>query len=83
LYAKDLLAAALGIEVLCITAAEIGENTSLYVFGFNPWGFAIAYVMGYSLAGFTTFVTILGRFGNPHSKEKGTDSTEMDVVVQF
>ena len=69
-YAKGLYAAALGIEILCIAAAEIGENTGLYLFGFNPGGIAIAYIMGYSLAGFTTFVAILGRFGNRHSDEK-------------
>jgi hypothetical protein len=32
------------------------------MFGFNPLGILIAYVMGYALAGFTTFVTILGRY---------------------
>jgi hypothetical protein len=32
------------------------------MFGFNPLGILIAYVMGYTLAGFTTFVTILGRY---------------------
>jgi hypothetical protein len=37
LLVKGLYAAALGIEILCITAAEIGENTGLYLFGFNPW----------------------------------------------
>jgi hypothetical protein len=61
-HAKELYAAALGIEILCITAAEIGENTGLYLFGYNAIGIAIAYVMGYTLAGFTTFVTILGRY---------------------
>jgi hypothetical protein len=55
-------AAALGIEILCIAAAEIGENTALYLFGFNPSGIAIAYILGYALAGFTTFATILGRY---------------------
>jgi hypothetical protein len=30
--------------------------------GYNAIGIAIAYVMGYTLAGFTTFVTILGRY---------------------
>jgi hypothetical protein len=59
---KGLYAAALGIEILCIAAAEIGENSGLYLFGFNPFGIAIAYVMGYALAGFTTFITILGRY---------------------
>jgi hypothetical protein len=61
-HAKELYAAALGIEILCITAAEIGENTGLYLFGYNAIGISIAYVMGYTLAGFTTFVTILGRY---------------------
>jgi hypothetical protein len=57
-----MYAAALGIEILCITAAEIGENTGLYVLGFNHIGVPFAYAMGYLLATFTTFVTILGRY---------------------
>jgi hypothetical protein len=61
-HVKGFYAAALGIEILCIGAAELGENTGLYMFGFNPFGILIAYVMGYALAGFTTFVTILGRY---------------------
>jgi len=67
-YAKGIYAAALGIEILCITAAEIGENTSLYLFGLNPLGIAIAYSLGYVLAGSTTFITILGRYnyGSPN-----------------
>jgi hypothetical protein len=67
-YVKGIYAAALGIEILCIAAAEIGENTSLYLFGFNPSGIAIAYSLGYALAGFTTFATILGRYdyGSPN-----------------
>jgi hypothetical protein len=78
-YAKGLYAAALGIEILCISAPEIGENTGLYIFGFNLSGIAIAYVMGYSLAGFTTFVTILGRFGTRQCDEKGyTKSAEIE-----
>jgi hypothetical protein len=47
---------------LCIAAAEIGENSGLYIFGFNPAGIAVAYAMGYALAGLTTFLTILGRY---------------------
>jgi hypothetical protein len=35
----------------------------LYFFGFKESGIAIAYVLGYVLAAFTTFVTILGRCG--------------------
>jgi hypothetical protein len=61
-HVKGFYAAALGIEILCIGAAELGENIGLYMFGFNPLGILIAYVMGYALAGFTTFVTILGRY---------------------
>lgn len=61
-YVKGIYAAALGIEILCIAAAEIGENTGLYLYGFNPLGIAIAYILGYALAGFTTFATILGRY---------------------
>jgi hypothetical protein len=61
-HAKRLYAAALGIEILCIAAAEIAENSGLYIFGFNPAGIAIAYAMGYALAGLAIFLTILGRY---------------------
>jgi hypothetical protein len=60
--AKSLYAAALGIEILCISAAETGENAGLYVLGFNHIGIPIAYAMGFGLSIFTTFVTILGRY---------------------
>lgn len=66
---KSLYAAALGIEILCIAAAEIGENSGFYLFGCSPSGIAIAYVMGYALARFIIFVTILGRY-NYNSKEQ-------------
>jgi hypothetical protein len=59
---KALYATALGIEILCISAAEIGENSGLYLFGFNLVGIPIAYAIGYALAGFTTFIAILGRY---------------------
>ncbi len=59
---KALYAAALGIEILCIGAAEIGENSGLYLFGFNLVGMPMAYAMGYALAGFITFIAILGRY---------------------
>jgi hypothetical protein len=74
---KGLYAAALGIEILCIAAAEIGENIGLYLFGFNLVGIPIAYSMGYALAGFTTFATILGRYNNNYYgsiREKKIDS---------
>ena len=78
LYAKGLYAAALGIEILCIAAAEIGENTGLYVFGFNASGIAIAYAMGYALAGFVTFVTILGRYGSHRQSGNGQSTDGID-----
>ena len=68
-HVKGLYAVALGIEILCIAAAEIGENTGLYLFGFNPIGIVTAYAMGYALAGFTTFVTILGRYNLSSSRQ--------------
>jgi hypothetical protein len=77
-YAKGLYAAALGIEILCIAAAEIGENTGLYLFGFNTGGIVVAYIMGYALAGFITFVTILGRYGNRHQDEKANGNQGID-----
>ena len=59
---KNMYPAALGIEILCIMAAELGENIGLYTFGFNLIGITLAYIIGYALAGFTTFMTILGRY---------------------
>jgi hypothetical protein len=45
---------------------------------FQSGGIAIAYVMGYSLAGFTTFVTILDRLGSHRYYETGTNTTKID-----
>ena len=73
-HVKGLYAAALGIEILCISAAEIGENTGLYLFGFNLIGIPIAYATGYALAGFTTFVAILGRYNYAPSNSGKIDS---------
>jgi hypothetical protein len=68
--AKTLYPMALGMEILCIASAELGENTGLFLFGYrNPVGIAIAYAMGYGLASFSTFATILGRY-NYGSSEK-------------
>jgi hypothetical protein len=78
---KGLYAAALGIEILCIAAAEIGENTGLYLFGFNLVGIPIAYVMGYALAGFPTFAAILGRY-NYYGSSKKIDSCCSSVLEQ-
>ena len=67
---KMLYATALGIEVLCILAAEIGENSSFAVFGYKTIsGIVMGYVIGYILSTFTTFATILGRY-NYDSNQK-------------
>ena len=82
---KALYAAALGIEILCIAAAEIGENTGLYVLGFNHIGVPFAYAMGYGLASFTTFATILGRytFGSRGRIDTCCSVLEQDVSKSF
>lgn len=54
--------AALGIEILCIMSAQMGQNIS-FLFGYHGlFGIAISYVFGYGLASFTTFCTIIGRY---------------------
>jgi hypothetical protein len=63
LNTKNMYASALGIEILCILSAEIGQNSSFFMFGFKtPLAITMSYVLGYGLAGFTTFATILGRY---------------------
>jgi hypothetical protein len=61
-HTRSLFPAALGIEILCISAAEIGENSAFYFYGYHLHGIVLGYIMGYALASFTTFVTILGRY---------------------
>jgi len=61
-HVRTFFAAALGIEILCISAAVIGENSALYFFGYNLQGIVFGYVMGYAAAGFATLMTILGRY---------------------
>lgn len=50
----------------------------MYLFGFNASGIAIAYAMGYALAGFTTFVTILGRYDNQYHDKEENDNRGID-----
>ncbi|TSA18960.1 MAG: hypothetical protein D4R72_00760 [Nitrosopumilales archaeon] len=60
---KSMYVSALGIEILCIMSAEIGENTGFFLFGYQRIdGIAIGFILGYALAGFSTFATILGRY---------------------
>ena len=67
-HTKTLFAAALGIEILCISAAVIGENMALYFFGYHLQGIIIGYGLGYAAAGFATFMTILGRYDIKNTK---------------
>ena len=84
-HVKSMYAAALGIEILCIFAAEIGENTGLYILGFNHIGVPIAYAMGYGLATFTTFATILGRYkyGTGNRIDSCCSVLEQDTSARF
>jgi hypothetical protein len=67
---KSLYATALGIEILCIAAAEIGENSSFALFGYRTvTGVALGYMLGYSLSAFTTFAAIFGRYNYGSSSE--------------
>jgi hypothetical protein len=67
-HTRTFFAAALGIEILCISAAEIGENSAFYFFGYHLQGIILGYIIGYAAAGFTTFMTILGRFDLRNTK---------------
>jgi hypothetical protein len=68
---KSLYAAALGIEILCIAAAEIGENSSFALFGYRTLtGITLGYILGYGLSTFTTFATILGRYNYNNNSSK-------------
>jgi hypothetical protein len=59
---RNMYATALAIEVLCICAAEIGQNSSFLIFGYKTAiGITLGYVLGYGLSAFTTFATIMGR----------------------
>ena len=73
---RQLLPAALGIEILCISAAEIGGNAGLYLFGFNTQGLGFSYMLVYALAGFTTFAAILGRYRNSSAVESSANLDE-------
>jgi uncharacterized membrane protein len=43
-------------------SAEIRQNTGIYIFRFNLLGIVLSYILGFFLAGFSTFTSILGRY---------------------
>ncbi|HMK32889.1 MAG TPA: hypothetical protein VK431_04620, partial [Nitrosopumilaceae archaeon] len=54
---------AVGIIVLCILSSQIGQGISFVLFGYHDmFGIIMSYALGYGLASFTTFCTILGRY---------------------
>lgn len=60
---KTMYPAALGIEILCIMSAQIGQSVSFLLFGYHDlFGIVSSYALGYGLASFTTFCTIIGRY---------------------
>jgi hypothetical protein len=65
---RHFFAAALAIEILCVSAAVIGENTTFYFIGYNLQGIILGYVAGYAAAGFVTFIAILGRYDTRNTK---------------
>ncbi len=67
-HAKTLFAVVLAIEILCISAALIGENIALYYYGYNVQGIIIGLGFGYAAAGFATFMTILGRYDTRNTR---------------
>jgi hypothetical protein len=67
-HIRSMFAAALGIEILCISAALIGENGAYYFLGYNLQGIILGYIFGYTAAGVATFMTILGRYDIRNTK---------------
>ena len=58
-YAKGIYAPDLELKSCVWLPAEIGENTGLYLYGFNPLGIAIVYILEYARAGITTLPLFL------------------------
>jgi hypothetical protein len=83
---KRLFPSSFGIEVLCVLSAEIGGFLGLYYFGFNPFGISMSYALAYATAGFTTFVSILGRHAHGDQEEMmicGCGDIEHDTSLGF
>jgi hypothetical protein len=67
-HTRTLFAAALGIEILCISAAVAGENSAFNLFGYGIQGIIFGYIFGYAAAGLATFIVILGRYSFENSR---------------
>jgi hypothetical protein len=52
----------LGIEILCISSAEVGGNLGIVMFGFTTVGIVSSYLLVYGLSGFVTFAALFGRY---------------------
>ena len=71
-----MFVAALGIEILCIMSAEIGQNSGLYILGFNHLGITLSYLIGFLFTGFSTFMSILGRHDFSNTYNAKTEEEE-------
>ncbi|MDE1725463.1 MAG: hypothetical protein KGH76_06170 [Thaumarchaeota archaeon] len=76
---KTMYPAALGIEILCIMSAQIGQSVSFLLFGYHDlFGITTSYVLGYGLASFTTFCTIIGRYDTSNELDGCCSALEHD-----
>jgi hypothetical protein len=74
---KKMYSSALGIELLCVLTAELGAIIGFYLFGFNPFGIIMSFILAYGLAGSVTMISIIGR--NRHS-DLGVMSTCCSIL---
>lgn len=81
---KTMYPAALGIEILCIMSAQIGQSISFLLFGYHDlFGIVTSYALGYGLASFTTFCTIIGRYNVKNEIDSCCSSLEHDGKQGF
>lgn len=76
---KKMYSSALGIELLCVLTAELGALIGFYLFGFNPFGIIMSFILAYGLAGSVTMISIIGR--NRHS-DLGVMSTCCSILEE-
>ena len=81
---KSIYPAALGIEILCIMSAQIGQSISFLLFGYHDlFGIVTSYALGYGLASFTTFCTIIGRYNTKNELDGCCSALEHDGKQGF
>ncbi|HJW19628.1 MAG TPA: hypothetical protein VJ571_03635 [Candidatus Nitrosotalea sp.] len=64
---KNSYPSAVGIIVLCVLSSQLGQGISFVLFGYHDlFGIVMSYTLGYVLASFSTFCTIIGRYNPKH-----------------